>query len=709
MQNFSAKEKKTWKERLRENDLGWRLLVGFICFFCLAVFLHFREIKVETLELNTIADRYVVAQVDFEFPDNERMFVLKQEVISGVGPIYKIDEKALRQIHYDFEYFLVQDRSWRQKFPNVGIEEMYKTSDATKEILGKVRFIDAVTKRNLKKYNVPEEDFYLISLKEKTKDLKLSLDYWKNDVLEEALSAKLPNIKKNIISFIASFFKDKPYPLVEDFRREEEVENYIINTVPQKYTAVKAGSKIIGQGEKVLAKHITMLQSMKEALGKKKLLWSPFIIIGNLLMALIFVILSYLYLRIDQKEILRSLQKLSLFVCIIILTLAFAKISEYIILQNASTLLEAIRYPLIVPFAALLLLMLFNSRIALYGASFLAIILAITLAVDHNRFLILNLIASLVVIVTTKSLRKRKEVFEVCGKCLIGALGVILAFNFVSFNFGIKYILTDISFSVIFMLVIAILVVGILPILESMFNVMTDITIMEYMDPNNELLKRLTLEMPGTYQHSLVLGNLAEIAAQSIDANGLLCRVVTLYHDIGKLTNANFFTENQQQGVDIHQLLTPSESAQVIISHVKDGVILARKHKLPQAFIDIIQEHHGTTLVYFFYRKELELKGGDPLKVDESRFRYPGPKPHSKESAIIMIADGIEAISRSEAEFTEKSLTSMVDKVVKERADDGQFDECNLTFQEIKIIKKTLIQTLIATRHVRIKYPEKKE
>ena len=132
MQNFSAKEKKTWKERLRENDLGWRLLVGFICFFCLAVFLHFREIKVETLELNTIADRYVVAQVDFEFPDNERMFVLKQEVISGVGPIYKIDEKALRQIHYDFEYFLVQDRSWRQKFPNVGIEEMYKTSDATK-------------------------------------------------------------------------------------------------------------------------------------------------------------------------------------------------------------------------------------------------------------------------------------------------------------------------------------------------------------------------------------------------------------------------------------------------------------------------------------------------------------------------------------------------------------------------------------------------
>jgi putative nucleotidyltransferase with HDIG domain len=709
MQNFSVKEKKTWKERLKENDLGWRLLVGFICFFCLTVFLHFREIKVETLELNTIANRYVVAQVDFEFPDNERMFVLKQEVIAGIGPIYKIDEKALRQIHYDFEYFLVQDRSWRLKFPNVGIEEMYKASDAMKEVLGKVRFIDAVTKRNLKKYNVPEEDFYLISLKEKTKDLKLSLDYWKNDVLEEALSEKLPNIKKNIINFIVSFFKDKPYPLVEDFRREEEVENYIINTVPQKYTAVKAGSKIIGQGEKVLEKHITMLQSMKEALGKKKLLWSPFIIIGNLLMALIFVILSYLYLRIDQKEILRSLQKLSLFVCIIILTLAFAKISEYVILQNASTLLEAIRYPLIVPFAAILLLMLFNSRIALYGASFLAIILAITLAVDHNRFLILNLIASLVVIVTTKSLRKRKEVFEVCGKCLIGALGVILAFNFVSFNFGIKYILTDIAFSVIFMLVIAILVVGILPILESMFNVMTDITIMEYMDPNNELLKRLTLEMPGTYQHSLVLGNLAEIAAQSIGANGLLCRVATLYHDIGKLTNANFFTENQQQGVDIHQLLTPVESAQVIISHVKDGVILARKYKLPQAFIDIIQEHHGTTLVYFFYRKELELKGGDPLKVDESKFRYPGPKPHSKESAIIMISDGIEAISRSEGEFTEKSLAAVVDKVVKERADDGQFDECNLTFQEIKIIKKTLIQTLIATRHVRIKYPEKKD
>jgi putative nucleotidyltransferase with HDIG domain len=707
MQNF--KEKRTWRECLRENALGWRLLVGFICFFCLSVFLHFREIKVETLELNTLSDRYVVAQVDFEFPDSEQMFILKQKALADVGPIYKIDERDLRQIHYDFEYSLVQDRSWRQKFPDVGMEKMYKTSDVVKEFLGEARFIDGGTKRNLKKYNVPDEDFYLIYPKEKKGDLKLSSGYWKNDILEKSLMKKLPEVQRSVVIFVVSFFKGRSYKLVEDLKREEEVKDYVINTIPQKYIKVKAGSKIIGQGEKVLAKHITMLQAMKEVLSERKMFWSPFIIIGNLLMALIFVILSYLYLRIDQKEILKSLRKLSLFVCIIVLTLAFAKISEYIILQNASAFLEAFRYPLIVPFAAILLLMLFNSRIALYGASFLSIILAITLAVDHNRFLILNLIASLVVIVTTKSLRKRKEVFEVCGKCLIGALAVILAFNFVSFNFGIKYILTDIAFSVVFMLVIAILVVGILPILESMFNVMTDITIMEYMDPNNELLKRLTLEMPGTYQHSLVLGNLAEIAAQAIGANGLLCRVATLYHDIGKLTNANFFIENQQQGVDIHQLLTPSESAQVIISHVKDGVILAKKYKLPQPFIDIIQEHHGTTLVYFFYRKELELQGQDKSKVDESKFRYPGPKPHSKESAIIMIADGIEAVSRSEEEFTERSLTAMVDRVVKERADDGQFDECDLTFQEIKIIKKTLIQTLIATRHVRIKYPEKKE
>jgi hypothetical protein len=255
-------------------------------------------------------------------------------------------------------------------------------------------------------------------------------------------------------------------------------------------------------------------------------------------------------------------------------------------------------------------------------------------------------------------------------------------------------------------LVIGVFVVGLLPILEAVFDVLTDITLMEYMDPNNELLRRLTLEIPGTYQHSLVLGNIAEAAAHEIKANALFCRVATLYHDIGKLNNPNYFIENQGSGINIHQLLTPAESAQVIISHVIDGEMLAKKYSLPKQIIDVIKQHHGNTLVYYFYRKELEFKGKDFQKVDEALFRYPGPKPKTKEAAIIMIADSVEAASRSAEKISEKILASLVNKIVKEKADDGQFDDCCLTFEELKIVKKTIIKTLMLTRHLRIKYPE---
>jgi len=205
------------------------------------------------------------------------------------------------------------------------------------------------------------------------------------------------------------------------------------------------------------------------------------------------------------------------------------------------------------------------------------------------------------------------------------------------------------------------------------------------------------------------LGNLAEICAGAIGANGLFCRAATLYHDIGKINNPQFYTENQQGVVNIHQLLTPLESAQVIISHVTDGEEIAKKARLPQSFIDIIREHHGTTLVYYFYRKQLELKGNRVEEVDEAQFRYPGPRPRTKESAIIMICDTIEAATRSLEIINEQTLTELVNRLVSEKAEDSQFDDCQLTFEELANIKKTLVKTLLLSHHVRVKYPKKEK
>ena len=266
-------------------------------------------------------------------------------------------------------------------------------------------------------------------------------------------------------------------------------------------------------------------------------------------------------------------------------------------------------------------------------------------------------------------------------------------------------LMADLGSSGLFMLLTAVLVVGLLPVFESCFRILTDITLMEYMDPNHELLRRLTIEAPGTYQHALILGNIAEAAANAIHSNGLFCRVSTLYHDIGKMSIAQYFTENVQAGVNIHQLLTPQESAQVIISHVSEGVSLARKAGLPEQFIDIIKEHHGTGLVYFFYHKQLENVGGNRELANEEEFRYAGPKPRTKESVIIMIADSLEAASRSLDEVNEETLTRLVEQIVKEKMEDGQFDESLLTFEELGRVKRAMVKSLLAIGHFRIKYP----
>jgi cyclic-di-AMP phosphodiesterase PgpH len=710
--NNNDMNKSAWKRKLSSNDLLWRLLVGFLCWISIALFIHFREVKVDILELNATAGKYIVAQVDFEFPDEESTIILRQQAILDIGNIYKINEKQLRQVCFDFESYLIDNDDWKKYIPQSSYDKVYQVSSALEDLLLEIRFADARTVQKMKELDLSVDDYMVFSQAQSPETTKLTLgsQYWeqaREDSLIDRLKQKISGMDPKTLDFVTSFFIKKQWNLVPDIQAQTNLRHTIEKNIPPILSRIKAGTKIIDQNEKVTSRHIAMIQSMKKQLSKFRNEWSWNTVLGNLLLALIFVFISALYFKIDQPEILKSLQKLSLIACAIILSLAFAKISEYIILRNTTNISEAIRYPILVPFAVILMSILINSRVAIFVSFFLSVLMAIVLAVDHSRFLVVNLVASLVVIISTRNLRKRKEVFWVCGKCLLAVIPIIFAFDLINKHFYNFSFFVDISHSIIFMLIIAILVVGILPLLESLFNVMTDITLMEYMDPSNELLKRLSLEVPGTYQHSLVLGNIAETAAQAIGANGLFCRVATLYHDIGKLNNPHYFTENQQSGVNIHQMLTPIESAQVIISHVKDGEILARKYRLPQAFIDIIKEHHGTSLVYYFYAKELELKGGDKSKLEEKLFRYPGPKPHSKESAIIMICDVTEAASRSMDELSKESLTQMVNKLVGDKTEDGQLDECSLSFEELSIVKKTIVNILMLSQHARIKYPEK--
>ncbi len=425
--------------------------------------------------------------------------------------------------------------------------------------------------------------------------------------------------------------------------------------------------------------------------------------IGFALLSLLFLFIGGVYLREHHPDFVSSNRKLSLFIVIVLLSLLLAKFTEYFLYPFEGKSLW--RYPLFLPFTAILSCSLLNRRIAIFAVVFVAIAAAIGLSVPPLSFIVINILVGAAAVLFAPSVRRRKDVFIIAARALITAFFALLAFDLLAPSFSPLLFLKDVGNAIIYLVLMAILAIGLLPLFETTFGIMTDITLMEFMDPNQELLRRLTLEAPGTHQHSMIVGTLSEAAANAIGSNGLFCRVASLYHDVGKLTNPQYFTENQIDGVDMHQLLTPLESAQVIIAHVSEGVAMARKAGLPEPFIDIIKEHHGTTLVYYFYHKQLEIEGGNKELVKESDFRYGGPTPRSKESTLIMIADTLEAASRSLDVFNEESISELVHALIAQKTADGQFDRSLLTLEEITIAKEAMIKALFVASHPRVKYP----
>jgi putative nucleotidyltransferase with HDIG domain len=689
----------TW---LTASSRASRLFVGFVCVLALATFLHFREVRLEVLELNTAAPRYIVAQIDFDFPDYESTIVLKQQAMKDIGQIYQIDDREIRDIRSDLEKILIHDKRWRTFAPSSTFEEMYKAADLLETHLLEVRFTDPRTIQKIKELNLPEEAYYEHVPDEAETGLPSA--FWPR--MSDQLAAT-QSFQPETIAFVIQAFQKQEWKLSEDRALSQALRSQVSNAIPEKFTRVDAGTRLIDQGEQVTSRHLAMMQAMKSAVSDERRLEDPLTIVSSLLLGFIFVTISTLYFRISQPTFIRSIREVSLFVCIVILTLCFAKLTEFILLK--SSFLESVRYPIIAPFATILICVLLSPRTALFAATFLSIILSVSLAVDHSRFLVLNLVTSVVIIICTKGLRKRKEVFKVCLKSWMAGIPVLFAYSLNDNQLWSLSLGYDLISTWMFLMLTAVMVVGLMPALETLFGVLTDMTLMEYMDPTHELLRRLTVEGPGTYQHSLVVGNLAEACAQAIGANALFCRASTLYHDVGKMLKPEFYTENQQFGINLHQHMMPTESAQAIISHVTDGVILAQQYHLPDAFIDIIREHHGTTLLYSFYQKQLKLEKEGLEKAEIAYFRYPGPKPRSKESGIIMICDTVEAASRCLEEVSEQSLQELIDRLVAEKAEEGQFDDCRLTFEELSKVKKTLVKSLLLAQHVRIKYPKREK
>ncbi|NGX62153.1 MAG: Cyclic-di-AMP phosphodiesterase PgpH [Chlamydiae bacterium] len=691
-----------------DKSVGVRILIGVGFALLLFLFFHLRETYVETLELGTDANKYVVAQIDFAFPDEEATIILKQEASYAIGTIYKIDEEQIYQKASDFQKYVSQNeegkKRWEQVSRESDFDDLALLFSLFSDGLMQSRFTNVRTVKRIQE--LPEGELpipvrYFFPYIPTDLQGRLPVPFW-------AYFAKMvfsKEIPSSVSLFLLHYFEPISWEFVNDQGTEYTIRKLAQAKISPKFTRIRAGERIIDQGETITTRHISMMQAMKEKLNQKRNLFDPVAIAGALLMSLLFMGVATIYLHEHQKDVFFSNRKLALLGTVLILSLLLAKGVEIFLLTNTSNFVDLVRFPLFVPFAAIIVSSLFQVRLAGFVLVFLSLIFGMALAVESMPFLVINILTSMVAVLSVRGVRRRKEIFFVCAKAWLASLFVILAFTLYQ-NVDLQTsFATDLTSTFLFMFLTAILVVGLLPILESTFQVMTDITLMEFMDPSNELLKRLTIEAPGTYQHSMVVGHISEAAASAIGANGLFCRVSTQYHDIGKLANPQYFTENQLGGMDMHQLLIPLESAQVIIAHVSEGVAMARKEGLPEPFIDIIKEHHGTTLVYFFYHKQLELMQGDKTKIDADDFRYSGPKPRTKESTIIMIADTLEAASRSLDLFNEETVTNLVDTLISQKMEDGQLSDSILTFEELGVVKKTIIKTLLAASHPRIKYP----
>jgi putative nucleotidyltransferase with HDIG domain len=357
----------------------------------------------------------------------------------------------------------------------------------------------------------------------------------------------------------------------------------------------------------------------------------------------------------------------------------------------------------------MLLTIIFDSRVGFYGTVIMALLVAGIRGNDYAIALV-SIVGGSLSVYTVRDMRNRSQIFRSLGFIFLGYAMAIIALGAERFE-SLNIIAEQIGYAFANAVISPVLTYGLLIFFERVFNVTTDLTLMELSHFNHPLLRKLAEQAPGTYHHSLTISSLAEAAAAAVSANEVLARVGALFHDIGKLVKPMYFVENQKGTRNKHDKLTPRMSSLIISAHVKEGMNLAKEHNLPTEVIDFIPMHHGTTRIEYFYSKAIDLahRSDDETKIEEINeqdYRYPGPKPQTRETGILMLADAVEASTRTLDEPSPQKLESVIDDIIKKRFEEGELDECPLTLKDLTKIKAAFLGVLIGVHHTRVKYPE---
>jgi len=500
--------------------------------------------------------------------------------------------------------------------------------------------------------------------------------------------SKIPKNLKEIASTLGyslitpNFFYDKA--------KTEELKKDAIKKVAP--VMIKKDQTIIKEGEPVTKNQLDILKSLGLLNDNSRFQW--YIYICLIVLILLVMFMQWFYLFRYHSDIYYDTKKLimiNILNCIAIL------------LARSLSIIS----PFIIPLACIPMIftLLVNYEVSLIIGVLNCILIsgAVEFSIEVTVLAIVNTIFGSIIL---KKMQQRNDILY--ASLYIVAINIILTFSlgFLLSNNGVD-VANKTLFAGIASVVSGVLTIGFLPFFESTFDIVTTIKLLELSNPNNPLLKRLLIEAPGSYHHSILVGNLAEIAAEVVGGNPVLARVSAYYHDVGKIKRPYFFKENQLGKDNPHNKITPNLSTLIITSHVKDGVELAKEYKIPKAIIDIIEQHHGTSLVKYFY---ITMKNSSerPEDIKEEDFKYLGPIPDTKESAIIMLADSVEAAVRSINEPTKGKIEEMVNNIIKDRLNEGQLDNCDLTLKDLNKIREAFLKVLTGIYHQRIEYPEDK-
>lgn len=521
-------------------------------------------------------------------------------------------------------------------------------------------------------------------------------------ILKENLAAALDS--KQLAAHIAAWLRPpriKP-TLTPDLQQTRLAMEEAISAVRDVMRPVVVGQTLAKAGEPFTADKIQLLRLEYNAWMAQR---SPEqrVARGLMVVAMLFAmfLLTGIYMRYRQRGPLSSVPRLVILVGMMLATVAVAIWAS----------VDAWR-------AEITPLLLFGMTVAIIYRQELALLLSgilafvMVLAVGHGLYEFLLLLgATTVAAINMGVIRTRRKLIYV--GLAAGAVAFLL-------NISLAVVLNDqpmtrdllrnAAYTGLWGLIAGFLMTGLLPFIEQIFGVLTDLSLLELGDVTHPLLQELVRRAPSTYNHSLTVGSIAEAAADAIGARGLLVRVGAYFHDVGKMLKPGYFVENQGAEASRHESLAPAMSTLVIIAHIKDGADLARQYRLPQPIIDLIGQHHGTTLVEYFYDRAHERSQSDPNagEVDESSFRYPGPKPQTKEAAVLMLADVVESASRTLVDPTPARIESLVRSIAERRLHDGQFDESGLTLRELRTIERSLVMSLTSIYHGRVKYPEQR-